>query len=99
MMVFKKAIARRTFLRGAGATLALPLLDSMVPALTALGQTPAKRNIRLGIVYVPNGMIMPKWTPQTEGPNFETTPILEPLAAFRDQLSFSAGSRRMADAL
>jgi hypothetical protein len=89
--VFKKAIARRTFLRGAGATLALPLLDAMVPALTALGQTPAKTNLRLGIVYVPNGMIMPKWTPPTEGAAFEITPILEPLVPFRDRLLVLSG--------
>ena len=57
-MVFKKSISRRTFLRGAGATLALPFLDAMIPAF---GQTAARSNLRLGIVYVPNGMIMPKW--------------------------------------
>ena len=56
MIVTKKAIARRTVLRGIGATLALPLLDSMVPALTALGQTAARRVNRLGVVYVPNGI-------------------------------------------
>jgi hypothetical protein len=53
MMIFKKAIPRRTFLRGIGTTLALPLLDSMVPAMTALAQTSAKPALRLGIVYVP----------------------------------------------
>lgn len=90
-MVFKKAIPRRTFLRGAGTALALPLLDSMIPALTAFGQTAAKPNLRLGIVYVPNGMIMPKWTPLTEGPAYELTPILEPLGPFRDRFLVLSG--------
>ena len=60
MMIFKKAIPRRTFLRGAGATLALPLLDGMVPAMAALRDTAAKPAARLSVVYVPNGMIMEK---------------------------------------
>jgi hypothetical protein len=56
-------LSRRTVLRGLGATLALPLLDSMVPALTATAQTPAKAPLRFGVVYVPNGMVMQEWTP------------------------------------
>jgi hypothetical protein len=91
MMIFKKAIPRRTFLRGAGATLALPLLDGMVPAFAATGDTAAKPAVRLGFVYVPNGIIMEKWTPATEGTNFEITPILEPLAPFRDQFVVVSG--------
>ncbi len=91
MMVFKKAIPRRTFLRGIGTTLALPLLDGMVPAMTALAQTPAKPALRLGIVYVPNGMIMDKWTPLAEGPAYQITPILQPLAPFRDRFSVLSG--------
>ena len=91
MMIFKKAIPRRTFLRGAGATLALPLLDGMVPAMAALRDTAAKPAARLSVVYVPNGMIMEKWTPATEGANFELTPILEPLAPFRDRLLVLSG--------
>src|SRR6266852_6368336 len=88
MVVFKKAIPRRTFLRGTGAALALPLLDAMVPALSAAGEAP----VRLGIVYVPNGMWpMDKWTPKTEGTGFELTPILEPLAKFRDKLTLVSG--------
>src|SRR4051812_36480333 len=90
MMIFKKAIPRRTFLRGAGAALALPLLDGMVPALSAISQTAAKPNLRLAVVYVPNGMIMDKWTPKTEGA-FELTPILEPLAPFRDRFMVLSG--------
>ena len=85
MIVTKKSMPRRTVLRGIGAALALPLLDSMVPALTALGQTAATVR-RFGVIYVPNGMIMEHWTPTTEGAAFELTPILQPLAPFRDRL-------------
>ena len=91
MMIFKKAIPRRTFLRGMGATLALPLLDGMVPAMAAAQNTPARPATRLGIVYVPNGIIMDKWTPAAEGAAFELTPILEPLAPFRDRLLVLSG--------
>ncbi len=91
MIVFKKALSRRTLLRGVGAALALPLLDGMVPALTALSRTAAARTKRLGIVYVPNGIVMKNWTPTAEGPGFELTPILQPLADFRDQLIIVTG--------
>ena len=74
MMITKKAIARRTVLRGIGATVALPLLDSMVPALSALAQTPAAPKQRFGFVYVPHGSIMREWTPAQEGANFEFSP-------------------------
>jgi hypothetical protein len=89
MMIFKKAIDRRTFLRGVGATLALPLLDGMVPAFAAAETT--KPATRLAIVTVPNGIIMDKWTPKTEGANFELTPTLEPLASFKDQMLILSG--------
>jgi len=88
MMIFKKAIPRRTFLKGVGATLALPLLDGMVPAMAAVG---GKQNTRLSFVYIPNGIIMDQWTPATEGAAFEMTPILEPLAPYRDQLLVLSG--------
>ena len=88
MMIFKKAIPRRAFLRGAGATLALPLLDSMVPAFAA---TAAKPAVRLSFVYVPNGIIMNQWTPAAEGAAFEMTPTLGPLAPFRDRLLVVSG--------
>jgi hypothetical protein len=91
MMIFKKAIPRRTFLRGIGATIALPLLDSMVPAMAAPGASLAWQPKRLSIVYAANGMIMDKWTPMTTGTGFELTPILEPLAPFRDQLLVLSG--------
>src|SRR5579884_2386994 len=85
MMIFKKAIPRRTFLRGMGATLALPLLDGMIPAMAGPSDTASILPKRLSIVYAPNGMIMEKWTPAEAGAAYELTPILEPLAAFRDR--------------
>ena len=80
MMITRKAIPRRTVLRGAGAALALPLLDGMVPALTALAKTPARRVSRFCAVYVPNGIIMKGWTPAAEGSAFELSPTLKPIA-------------------
>ena len=91
MMIFKKAIPRRTFLRGAGATLALPLLDGMVPAFATKLDTAAQSPVRLSIVYSPNGMNMAKWTPAAEGAAFELSPTLEPLAPFRDRLLVLTG--------
>ena len=84
MFVTKKHLPRRTFLRGMGVSLALPLLDSMVPARTLLAQTAARPVTRLGFVYFPHGAIMNSWTPATNGAGFEFTPILKPLEPFRD---------------
>jgi hypothetical protein len=83
--VTKRALPRRTFLRGVGAALALPFLDAMAPALTAATAQAATRR-RLGFVYVPNGIIMDQFTPATAGSDFEITTILKPLEPFRDQL-------------
>jgi hypothetical protein len=91
MFITKKYLPRRTFLRGMGVSLALPLLDSMIPASTLLAQTAARPSSRLGFVYVPHGAIMDKWTPATEGAGFELTPILKPLEPFRDQLNVVSG--------
>ena len=91
MIITKKAIPRRTVLRGLGATVALPLLDGMVPALSALSKTAAKPAVRFGAVYVPNGMVMDNWTPTAEGNKFELTPILQPLAPYRDQMLVLSG--------
>ena len=92
MMIFKKAIPRRVFLRGMGATLALPLLDGMVPAFASSAETAATAPVRLGVVYVPDGMWpMDQWTPKTEGAGFELTPTLEPLAPFRDRILVLTG--------
>ena len=71
MFISKMAIERRTFLRGVGATLALPLLDAMVPALTAVSKTAAKAPPRIGFVYHPMGTIYDQWTPRGEGTTFE----------------------------
>ena len=86
MFITKKSLPRRTFLRGAGATLALPLLDSMVPALAATRNSAARPAIRMGFVYVPNGIIMDRWTPAADGAAFEFMPIMKPLEPFRDHL-------------
>ena len=90
MIITQKALPRRTFLRGIGATLALPLLDSMVPALAA-APAAAQSPTRLSFVYVPNGMIMDQWTPATLGHNYELTSILEPLAPFQDDMLVISG--------
>ncbi len=89
MIITKKALPRRTFLRGIGATLALPLLDSMVPALAAA--TAAQSPTRLSVVYVPNGMIMDQWTPTAVGSHYQLTKIMEPLAPFRDRMLVLSG--------
>jgi uncharacterized protein DUF1552 len=89
MIVMKKALPRRTILRGLGATLALPLLDSMVPAFAAANET--KPVNRLGIVYVPNGMTMQQWTPSAEGAGFEFTTVLKPLEPYRDRVLVLSG--------
>ena len=91
MFITKTHIPRRTFLRGMGVTLALPLLDSMVPARTLLAQTAAKGASRIGFVYIPHGAIMSKWTPATEGAGFEFTDILKPLEPFRDYVNVVSG--------
>src|SRR6185436_1439943 len=77
----------RTMLRGIGATLALPLLDGMIPALTAQSRTAAKPVHRFGVMYVVNGMIMQSWTPSAEGAGYELTPTLASLAPHRDRFS------------
>ena len=89
MMIFKKAIPRRTFLRGASASLALPFLDAMVPAFAA--SSAANQPLRLGYVYLPIGRIMENWTPKTEGTDFELTPSLQALAPYRDQMLVMSG--------
>ena len=86
MFVTKRALPRRTFLRGVGTTVALPLLESMVPAFTALAQSPAKPPMRFGAVYVPNGATMKHWMPETTGA-LDFKPILKPLEAYRDRMN------------
>ena len=86
MYISKKHLSRRTFLRGAGVTVALPLLESMVPAATALAQTAAAPRTRLGCIYIPHGATMDKWTPAGEGTSFEWSEILQPLDPFRSRV-------------
>jgi hypothetical protein len=91
MFITKKHLSRRTFLQGAGVTIALPFLESMVPAQTPLARTAAAPTQRFGFIYVPHGSIMPSWTPQKEGAGFEFSPILKPLEKFRDQVNVITG--------
>jgi len=93
MTAFKRALPRRTVLRGLGASLSLPLLDAMVPSLTPVVKTAARPVPRFQAIYAPNGMAMPYWTPTSVGTGFELTPILEPLAPFRRQLLVLSGLR------
>ena len=85
--ISKQHLSRRTFLHGVGVTMALPLLESMLPAATPLAQTAASGRTRLGCIYVPHGATMDKWTPAGEGPGFELSEILQPLKPFRDRLN------------
>jgi len=85
--VTKKSLPRRTFLRGVGATIALPLLDSMVSAQTPIRKTAAAAKSRLSCIYVPHGATMDKWTPAATGKGFEFTEILTPLEKLRDRVT------------
>jgi hypothetical protein len=89
MIITKKHVDRRTFLRGAGAALALPFLDAMQPAFAGPSSAPPVK--RLAIAYVPNGIIMDHWTPAGEGAAFELPAILQPLAPFRDRILVLSG--------
>ena len=85
MFISKLALPRRIFLKGLGTTLALPLLDAMVPAATALAQTAATPRLRLGFCFMPHGAVMANWTPATEGA-LQLSPILAPLEAHKDNV-------------
>ena len=91
MMIHKLALPRRTFLRGVGATLALPLLDVMVPAATALAKTAAAPVPRLGFIFVPNGQALANWIPEHAGTDFAFKPIHKPLEPFRDYVTIVSG--------
>ena len=102
MIITKRALPRRTFLRGVGATLALPLLDAMVPALSAQSATRPVR--RLGFIYLPNGVSMNfkgvnYWKPIGEGRNFEFSQILAPFAPFRERMVVVSGDSDLVPAL
>jgi hypothetical protein len=91
MAFLTKSLPRRTVLRGLGATMALPFLDAMLPAFSMRGLAAAKPVHRFQTFYVPNGMAMEYWLPKGEGTAFELSPILEPLAPFREQMLVLSG--------
>ena len=91
MFISKKHLSRRKLLKGMGVSLSLPLLDSMVPALTAQANTAANVQPRLGFVYVPHGAIMSDYTPDKTGTDYEFKPILKPLEPYRDRLNIISG--------
>jgi hypothetical protein len=93
MFLFKKHISRRTVLKGAGATFALPLLDAMIPAGTALAQTVAAPSPRLGFVYFPHGALQEEWTPTKIGRDFDFPYILKPLEPLREYVTVVSGLR------
>src|SRR5213080_3322734 len=93
MFITKMAIPRRTFLKGARAALALPLLDAMIPAATAWAKTPAKPVPRLGFVFVPMGCDHSRWTPPGQGRLDELSPILASLKPVKDQLTVITNMR------
>jgi hypothetical protein len=86
MFISRISLHRRTFLRGVGAAIALPLLDAMVPALTPLAKAAAAPRTRFGAIYIPNGAIVDEFFPKSFGTNWEFTPILKPLEPFKNQL-------------
>lgn len=96
MFITKKHVPRRTFLRGLGASISLPLLDAMVPAGTALAQTAAAPKPKMGFFYFPHGAVMDKWTPSTTGADFEIPQILAPLGEFKNQMTVVSGLRNKA---
>ena len=93
MIVTGQRLPRRTFLRGLGVAVGLPFLDSMVPAFAAQPPTTTLPIRRLGVVYVPNGVVMGDWTPTTDGPGFELSTVLQPLEAVKDHLVVVTGLR------
>jgi hypothetical protein len=96
MFLSKKHISRRAVLKGAGVAVALPLLDAMIPAGTALAQTAARPTPRLGFVYFPHGAVMTHWTPAATGRDFAPSPILAPLAKYKSDMTVISGLRNRA---
>jgi Protein of unknown function (DUF1552) len=91
-MVTGKHLSRRTLLRGLGVSIALPMLDSMVPAFAAPARSAAgKSPLRMAFTYVPNGIIMKDWTPAAEGSVFDLPRTLQPLAPFRKDMLVLTG--------
>src|SRR5438128_597526 len=96
MFITKKHLSRRTFLRGAGVALGLPLLDAMVPAWTVLAQTAAQPKPHMGFIYFPLGAIMDQWTPAATGKSFELPAIIKPLEPFKKYLTIVSGMENRA---
>src|SRR5687768_2717652 len=94
MYVTRKALSRRTMLRGMGATLALPLFDAMVPALTPTVHTAGVPTRRFGAIFIPMGERPSHWTPATRGVGFEFSPILKPIESFRDAITVVTNADR-----
>ena len=86
MFISKLSLPRRTFLRGMGATVALPFLEAMVPAFAATGKSAANPPLRFGAVYIPHGAIMDRYTPAQAGKGFSFSPILKPLESLKEQV-------------
>jgi hypothetical protein len=93
MFITRKHISRRTVLRAAGVSIALPLLDAMVPAATALASTAAAPKPRLGFVYFPHGAVMNRWKPEETGKSFELPQILKPLEPYKAHMTIVSGCR------
>src|SRR5512147_18157 len=93
MFLTKKHLSRRTVLKGAGASIALPLLDAMIPAGTALAQTAAAPSPKLGFVYFPHGAVRQFWTPANTGRDFQFSHVLKPLEPLRDYVTVVSGLR------
>jgi hypothetical protein len=93
MFLTRKHLSRREVLKGAGAAIALPLLDAMIPAGTALAQTAAKASPRLGFVYFPHGALQDQWTPISTGREFEFPFIVKPLEPMREYVTIVSGQR------
>lgn len=91
MYITRKHLSRRTVLKGTGAAVALPLLDAMIPAATALAKTAAAPKPRMAFIYFPHGAVMDKWTPKKEGADFDLPPIIASLAPFQKQLTVVSG--------
>lgn len=93
MFITKKYLSRRAVLRGLGSSVALPLLDAMIPASTALAQTAANPQARLGYIFFPHGAVMNRWTPATTGTDFQVSEILSPVAKFKNKMTIVSGLR------
>jgi hypothetical protein len=93
MYLTRKALSRRSVLRGAGAALTLPLLDAMIPAATALAATAAAPRPRMAFIYFPHGAVMKSWSPEQAGTDFKISPILKPLDTYRSQMTIVSGLR------